>query len=468
MPSTFEWTISIVLPLILTCVALNNGFTPDHNNTEKTATGIQYFKLWFLYMFLDSAYATFFYLILLPGVRLIAFRLPGSVVPLHDEGLLQKQEEESIDISLVWPSPSAIAKLPQDWIVVESKDDTSMLSNDISGKDGASLTIITHASNNKKKRSAKNKQKQQIFKQQHHTENRSSTSAQSYYLNNVRGSTRIRQACLRIAAAAGTLVSSYILCSLTSSLVSLDDIGLHVPSLQRVIFDLVCGCLIGSFIVIFIFLIELQLEWIKIIGYCETVVPNEKFTINIIWDILFHIGVSINEEVMLRGWMFSLGCRGLLLSALPWFQDNPSNAAIFAIILSTTLQSTLFAIMHYSSPGCTYQSLLNLFFGGIAASLNVMVAGGTVWLGGGWHFGWNIWMGHLLGRSTSGIPMSCALIAIVPKPDTSYVKYHGGTNGPEQGMLAPIAYIMGMILVTWIYGSQELGAWKARLVTDAI
>lgn len=273
---------------------------------------------------------------------------------------------------------------------------------------------------------------------------------------------------MRIAAAASTLVSSYILCSLTSSLVSLDDIGLHIPSLQRVIFDLFCGCLIGSFIVIVIFVIELQLEWIKIIGYCETVVPNEKFAINIIWDILFHIGVSINEEVMLRGWMFSLGCRGLLLSALPWFQDNPSNAAIFAIILSTTLQSTLFAIMHYSSPGCTYQSLLNLFFGGIAASLNVMVAGGTVWLGVGWHFGWNIWMGHLLGRSTSGIPMSCALIAIVPKPDASYVKYHGGTNGPEQGMLAPIAYIMGMILVTWIYGSQELGAWKARLVTDAI
>ena len=198
MPSTFEWTINIVLPLILTCVALNNVFTPDHNNTEKTATGIQYFKLWFLYMFLDSAYANFFYVILLPGVRLIAFRLPGSVVPLHDEGLLQKQEEESIDISLVWPSPSAIAKLPQDWIV-ESKDDTSMLSKDISGKDGASPTIITHSSN-KKKISAKNKQKQQTYsknsafnKQQHHTDNRS-TSTQSYYLNHVLGSTRIRQA----------------------------------------------------------------------------------------------------------------------------------------------------------------------------------------------------------------------------------------------------------------------------------
>ena len=116
-----------------------------------------------------------------------------------------------------------------------------MLSKDISGKDGASPTI-THASNNKKKRSAKNKQKQQTYsknsafdKQQYHTDNRSSTSAQSYYLNHVRGSARIRQACLRIAAAAGTLVSSYILCSLTSSLVSLDDIGLQVPSLQTVL-----------------------------------------------------------------------------------------------------------------------------------------------------------------------------------------------------------------------------------------
>lgn len=209
--------------------------------------------------------------------------------------------------------------------------------------------------------------------------------------------------------------------------------------------------------------------WIKIVGYCETVVPEEVFAINFAWDILFHVGVSINEEVMMRGWMFILGCRGVLLSTLEWF-DEPSSAALFSIATSIVLQSTLFAFLHLYSPGSTMVSLMNLFLGGIAASLNVMVAGGTLWLGIGWHFGWNILMGHVLGRSTSGIPMSCAVISTIPRPalspDTSYAKFHGGTFGPEQGVLAPAAYILGMAIVVWFYGWEELGVWRERLVTE--
>lgn len=171
----------------------------------------------------------------------------------------------------------------------------------------------------------------------------------------------------------------------------------------------------------------------------------------------------------LRGWMFILGCHGLLLSALEWF-DDPSSAATFAIVMSIILQSTLFALLHVSSPGSTTISLVNLFFGGIAASFNIMVAGGKLWLGIGWHFGWNITMGHILGRSTSGIPMSCAVFSVLPRPalseKKSYEKYHGGKFGQEQGVLAPLAYILGMGMVIWLYGWEELGIWRDRLVID--
>ena len=161
--------------------------------------------------------------------------------------------------------------------------------------------------------------------------------------------------------------------------------------------------------------------------------------------------------------MFILGCRGLLLCAIDWF-DDPSNAATFAIIMSTILQSTLFSLLHFSSPGSTWVSLLNLFLGGIAASLNVMVAGGTLWLGIGWHFGWNIFMGHILGRSTSGIPMSCKVFNVIPRPKATYEKFHGGTFGPELGVLAPLAYVVGMILVLSLYGFNGLESWRDHLV----
>jgi hypothetical protein len=165
-----------------------------------------------------------------------------------------------------------------------------------------------------------------------------------------------------------------------------------------------------------------------------------------------------------------LGCRGIVLYSLEWFYD-PSTAAAFAIAVSTILQSTLFSLLHLYSPGSTAVSLLNLFVGGIAATLNVLTAGGTVWLGIGWHFGWNIMMGHFLGRSTSGIPMSCAVVSVLPRPasslKSSYEKYHGGTFGPEQGFLAILAYILGMVMIIKIYGWEELGVWKERLVLDS-
>jgi hypothetical protein len=160
----------------------------------------------------------------------------------------------------------------------------------------------------------------------------------------------------------------------------------------------------------------------------------------------------------------------MLPTATQWFM-NPSHAATFAIVISITLQSTLFALLHLHSPGSTPISLLNLFIGGIAASWNVMATGGTIWLGIGWHFGWNIMMGHILGRSTSGIPMSCAVVSVLPRPskksdnwDVSY--YHGGMFGPEQGILAPMAYILGMGLVYWIYGWNDVDRWRERLLMD--
>lgn len=215
-------------------------------------------------------------------------------------------------------------------------------------------------------------------------------------------------------------------------------------------------------------------------GYFDTVSPEEIFLVNFIWDVLFHVGVSINEEIMLRGWMFVLSARGIQMTAAEWLSDgNNTGTTTFAIMMAILLQSTFFAMMHYHSPGSTVISLVNLFIGGIAASFNFLVADGTLWLGIGWHFGWNIMMGHILGRSTSGIPMSCAAINVVPRPlistpdskndmkktmntHKSYDKLHGGTFGPEQGPIAPIAYLMGMCVVGYIYGLDGLLAFVKK------
>eukprot|EP00584_Thalassiosira_punctigera_P010994 CAMPEP_0172546576 /NCGR_PEP_ID=MMETSP1067-20121228/16311_1 /TAXON_ID=265564 ORGANISM="Thalassiosira punctigera, Strain Tpunct2005C2" /NCGR_SAMPLE_ID=MMETSP1067 /ASSEMBLY_ACC=CAM_ASM_000444 /LENGTH=459 /DNA_ID=CAMNT_0013333535 /DNA_START=123 /DNA_END=1499 /DNA_ORIENTATION=- len=458
--SIFDWAIAFILPLIMSAWTAFN------------AESQSYFGQWCLYMFLDATYSHLFHSILLIPARWIASRLPGAKVPpLDDEKKLLEQEEQSNDPSLTWPSPAIIAKLPEKWVAQGSDEVGTELSGasdaDLSGSREDDKSSKTTSSPKKKNRSlqrkSKNKESPTISSQHHNLRSNhsheSNRNTQPYYLNHVRGSTRIRQASQRVAAATGTLVSSYILCSY-STLVTLDDIGLRIPSAKGVLSDFACGFFIGSFIVMFTFMLELRLGWIKVIGYRESVVPSEVFAINIAWDVLFHLGVSLNEEVMLRGWMFILGCHGL--TTFEWF-DDPLTAANFGVAASVILQSTLFALLHISSPGSTAISLLNLFLGGIAASLNVMVAGGSLWVGIGWHFGWNIFMGHILGRSTSGIPMSCAVVNVIPRPASSakvsYEKYHGGTFGPEQGVLAPLAYTMGMVMVIAVYGWEQLGTW---------
>lgn len=255
-------------------------------------------------MFLDASYGQLFHIILLIPTRWIASGLPGSVVPpLDDEEKLSEQEEQSNDGSIIWPSPDVIAKLPQDWVVQGSEssergEDASEIP-DVAAK----VTSKSHSST-KKRRSAKNKIKASSSNSDqktnlHSNESRKSIiETQPYYLNHVRGSTRIRQASQRIGAAMGTLFASYILCSFSSSLVTFEDIGLGITSAKEVLYDFTCGFLIGSFIVAFIFLLELRMGWIKIVGMFETVDPKEIFAVNFLWDVLFHVGVSINEEVM--------------------------------------------------------------------------------------------------------------------------------------------------------------------------
>ena len=498
MPSLFEWSLSIIVPLQLTGLSYYFLYPTSSSDTSanNSDSGTAYFVQWCLFVFLDATYGHFFHLLLLIPSRWIACRLPGAVVPHYqrycssnddDDDAWLEQENESNDPSLVWPSPKAVENLSNDWLVVleqckqyhhaEEEKIIATKGNIIEEgiKKNDATTIFSRKKRKKTSKAIANYNNDYTKQQQQHTgENKhtAKNNAQPYYLNHARGSTRIRHASQRIGAAMGSLFSTYILCSF-SSLVTFNDLGLGTTTTittssssaatTTILSDLICGFGIGSFIILILFAMELLFGWIAIIGYFETVVPDELFLINFTWDVIFHIGVAINEEVMLRGWMFILGARGVLVASKGWLFDDTSAAVTFAIVTSIILQSTLFALLHLYSPGSTsYVSLLNLFLGGVAAALNVMVAGGSLWLGIGWHFGWNIMMGHVLGRSTSGIPISCKVVSVIPKPN--FEKYHGGTFGPEQGVLAPLAYLLGMWMVVWLHGWDELALWRESLV----
>ena len=254
-------------------------------------------KLWIIYMFLDASYGYFFHMILLKPIRWIASKLPGSNMPsLTDKKNLSEQEGQCNDATIVWPTDAMIDKLPRNWIV----EGRILLANEKCMPDDIADDSKSQRHSSSRKRRISTKEKSNQERQSKSNDCNSSEMThhhQPYYLNHVRGSTRIRQASQRLALALGTLTSSYILCNLSSQ-ITLENIGLGISSPRQVLFDVSCGFGIGSFIVLFIFLLEIQMGWIKVVGYWETVVPDENFAFNITWDILFHVGVSINEEIM--------------------------------------------------------------------------------------------------------------------------------------------------------------------------
>ncbi|KAL7517817.1 hypothetical protein ACHAWX_002706 [Stephanocyclus meneghinianus] len=428
MPSTFEWSVSILIPLQLTWLSshLLQTHIDDANDTIDDSTRPSHAVLLLLYLVLDASLGHLFHLLLTPPARRLSHRLPGAVVPPPaDEARWTRQEEQTNDPSLSWPTKEALRRLPPDWRVARTSG----------GRENGTSTGDERW-------------------------------LRPYRLNHVRGSTRVRHASQRAGAAVGTAVASVLVCRFASRWIRLEDIGLSSRSVWEVMADVGRGFFVGSFIVTVLFVTELRLGWVRIVGYLNTVEPNELFLLNFSWDVLFHMAVSINEEIMLRGWMFVLGSRGIAACSAEWFHDERT-AATFVLIVAVLSQSTVFAMLHFHSPGSNWVSLVNLFLGGIAASWNFLVAGGTLWSGIGWHFGWNIFMGHVLGRSTSGIPMSCAVVNVVPRPGskgTSYDKYHGGVFGPEQGVLAPLAYVMGMCMMMYIYGVDGLLDYRERLV----
>lgn len=269
-----------------------------------------------------------------------------------------------------------------------------------------------------------------------------------FFLNHVRGSMRFQQAMFRVADACGTLLTVFV----ESQYVFVEPLSL-IGLLPISWADFGWGVLVGSSIIIGLFVVEVAMGWIHIIQYLEVVDENESLWINLLWDFLFHISVSVNEEVSLRG--------RVLVHFILWLHLDWGVSVAISALVAIGLQAVLFASMHARSPGASYLGLINLVVGGTAAAINVVISGG-LWFPLGWHFSWNIWMGHLLGLSTSGIPMSAKLVSVVPHPQK--VRWHGGRFGPEQSPLASAVYLLGLALLLWIYGTEQgIHEWNQKL-----
>lgn len=278
-------------------------------------------------------------------------------------------------------------------------------------------------------------------------------SAREFSLNHVRGKRRFKDALTRLGMNIGSTLCVWALGHWLDNGRTLASVGMTMDS--PFYYDVLVGVAVGVTIVAVMFIVELYAGWLHFLKFFEVFDASENFGLCILWDVIFHLNVALNEELPVRGWMLYNLAEAF---AANW-QLGPVAATLYAMIF----QSGFFVMLHLASPGgMRLQSMTNIFVGGMAGGLGVLFTGGRLGFSLGWHFGWNISMGNVFGLSTSGIPISATFVAVAPLPGKAHL--HGGVFGPEGGMMAPVSYLLGVVLLGLIYGIPDAAAAGSFLV----
>jgi membrane protease YdiL (CAAX protease family) len=197
------------------------------------------------------------------------------------------------------------------------------------------------------------------------------------------------------------------------------DIGLI--SIKEDVKGLGWGLLLGagSMAVIFIFLLASGNITLK-----ESL-RSPNFTTSVLWGIALYIVVSLNEEIM---------CRGYIQTTL----DQMGKPWLSAIITSAT-----FSALHLGNPNVKTMGLVNIFLVGLLFSY-MYIRTKSLWMPIGYHFTWNYFQGNVFGFPVSGTTQSKGIYNIEAVNENILT---GGSFGPEAGILATVVIIIGAVVV---------------------
>jgi membrane protease YdiL (CAAX protease family) len=196
--------------------------------------------------------------------------------------------------------------------------------------------------------------------------------------------------------------------------------------------DFFFGLGLGAVLMAFIFLVELSLGWIRVIGFFSPRAGN-PFWLGILIDLITFICVGIYEEMLLRGYVLRNLAEGMNFKRL-----KPTTA----VLLATFFSSVIFSLLHLTNPGASILSFINLI-GGIFLSLGFILTGELA-IPIGLHIAWNFFQGVVFGFPVSGV---AAINPVISIEQTLNNPITGGIFGPEAGAIGLLATFLGSFLI---------------------
>lgn len=199
--------------------------------------------------------------------------------------------------------------------------------------------------------------------------------------------------------------------------------------------DLCFGLLLGAGLISALFGVELALGWVSVEGALATNGTRAPFVLALLFPTITFVCVGFYEELIHRGYQIRNAAEGL--SGLL----GPRSAVLAAWALS----SAFFGLLHAQNPNATLLSTLNISLAGILLGAGYVLTGSLA-IPIGLHITWNFFQGAVYGLPVSGLgPFGATfLVSRQSGPDL----WTGGPFGPEAGLLAPLAMILGVFLIS--------------------
>jgi membrane protease YdiL (CAAX protease family) len=127
------------------------------------------------------------------------------------------------------------------------------------------------------------------------------------------------------------------------------------------------------------------------------------------------------------------------------FRGYPFRRLVEALgpVAATITMSLLFGLGHILNPNATWTSTMVTVLAGVLLSIAWLRTRG-LWLGWGFHFGWNASMGILFGLPISGINN---FSSIVESRTIGHLSLTGGDYGPEGASFTALVLLIGIVIL---------------------
>jgi membrane protease YdiL (CAAX protease family) len=147
--------------------------------------------------------------------------------------------------------------------------------------------------------------------------------------------------------------------------------------------------------------------------------------------LLFAIG-SLNEEIMIRGYILSNFCESMNL---------------YIALLASLF---LFAVIHLANANVTLLSVINIFLAGILLGI-YYIHTRNLWLPISLHFSWNFFQGPVFGFEVSGVDVTGVIIQDIQGSDM----VTGEPFGFEGSIIATLLMVISIVLLHYRYQDKK-------------